>query len=524
MNRTMKSVIDDLRDKNIQERKAHGKWVPKNGELFATYKESFFNFLQNLQEAKTVDPVKTVKDILISGNSRIIRALSGQNSAESMEKTYTKKLQDLTQGIEDIKDSGTATAVEIEELEDIRDKFKAMIQSNPGGPEIRDYFNQEIRPKLGDMGFSAKYAYASFKKNQASSSSSYTSGKHPTNKGEFGFVFTILGMEDFFLESLSMPAKLFKNMLAIEGHSLSLSIEDEDEFYINFFANCFALIDSLGVLIESTMDETGNTFVQILDNCRKAFNTTYLAVPALIAAPLDILVAPDEMGSKRETLMRLKTFLNTFPSRWVAESNSRLTPGGKKFTSRVDKSDVRKYYENLTPITEEDLPCYVAFLRYTLDLFLLQCGYEDNLRDVFYGLQNYPKETLVKILLTFNFEGAWGANKFFGSKDNTTIPKAAANEKSTSTDASSDADSERKSDMEANTESDAGSDAGSNAKSNTEDSFPSLSGMKYDKSGKYDNNGGRAEAAAPQRGQVTLTPEMRRMPLFSIGNNISREA
>ena len=524
MNRTMKSVIDDLRDKNIQERKAHGKWVPENGELFATYKESFFNFLQNLQEAKTVDPVKTVKDILISGNSRIIRALSGQNSAESMEKTYTKKLQDLTQGIEVIEDSGDATADEIKELKGIRAEFEKKIQSNPGGPELRDYFNQIVRPELEKMDFSSKYVYASFKKNQASSSSSYTSGKHPTNKGEFGFVFTILGMEDSFLDAWHMDAKLFKNMLAIEGHSLSLSIEDEDEFYVNFFANCFALIDSLSVLIESTRDETGNTFVQILNNCCKAFNTTYLAVPALIAAPLDILVAPDEMGDKRETLMRLKTFLNTFPSRWVAESNSRLTPGGKKFTSRVDKSDVRKYYENLTPITEEDLPCYVAFLRYTFDLFLYQCGYEDNLRDVFYGLQNYPKETLVKILLTFNFEGFWGANKFLGSKDNTTIPKAAAKEKSTSTDASSDADSERKSDRETNTESGTKSDAESNAKSNTEDSFTNLSSMKYDKSGKYDNNGGRAEAAAPQKGQVTLTPEMRRMPLFSIGNNISREA
>ena len=522
MNRTMKSVIDDLRNKNIQERKAHGKWVPENGELFATYKESFFNFLQNLQEAETVAPVKTVKDILISGNSRIIRALSGQSSAESMEGTYTQKLQDLTQGIEAIEDSDAATADEIKELKDIRDNFEAMIQSNPGGPEIRDYFNQKIRPRLGDMGFSAKYAYASFKKNQASSSSSYTSGKHPTNKGEFGFAFTILGMEDFFLESLSMPAKLFKNMLAIEGHSLSLSTEDEDEdkFYVNFFANCFALIDSLGVLIESTMDKTGNTFVQVINSCIKAFNTTYLAVPALIAAPLDILVAPNEMGDKRETLMRLKTFLNTFPSRWVAESNSRLAPGGKRFTSRVDKSDVRKYYEELTPITEEDLPCYVAFLRYTFDLFLYQCGYEDNLRDVFYGLQNYPKETLVKILLTFNFEGAWGANKFFGSKDNTTVPKDTASEKNTLTDASSDADSDRETDIEANTE----SNTESNTKSNTEDSFHNLSSRKYDKSGKYDNNSGRAESAAPQKGQVELTPEMRRMPLFSIGNNISREA
>ena len=516
----MKSVIDDLRNKNIQERKAHGKWVPENGELFATYKESFFNFLQNLQEAKTVAPVKTVKDILISGNSRIIRALSGQSSIESMEGTYTKKLEYLTQGIEALKDSGTLTEVEIEELENIRKEFEKKIQSNPGSTELQDYFNKIVRPELEKMDFSAKYVYATLRKNQASSSSSYTSGKHPTNKGEFGFAFTILGMEDFFQEALYMQAKLFKNMLAIEGHSLSLSTEDEDKFYVNFFANCFALIDTLGVLIESTMDKEGNTFIQILDSCVKAFNTTLLAVPALIAAPLDILVAPDEMGDKREALMRLKTFLNTFHSRWVAESNSRLAPGGKQFTSLVSKSDLRKDYKELTPITEEDLPCYVAFLRYTFDLYLHQCGYADNLRDVFYGLQNYPKETLVKILLTFNFEGAWGANKFFGSKDNTTIPKDTANEKSTLTDASADADSDRETDIEANTE----SDTESNAKSNTEDSFPNLSSMKYDKSGKYDNNSGRAEAAAPQKGQVTLTPEVRSMPLFSIGNNISREA
>lgn len=166
----------------------------------------------------------------------------------------------------------------------------------------------------------------------------------------------------------------------------------------------------------------------------------------------------------------------------------------------------------------------MAFLRYTFDLFLYQCGYEDNLRDVFYGLQNYPKETLVKILLTFNFEGFWGANKFLGSKDNTTIPKNTAKEKNTLTDTSANADSDKESDREANTESDAESGTESNAKSNTEDSSSSLSSMKYDKSGKYDNNGGRAESAAPQKGQVTLTPEMRRMPLFSIGNNISREA
>ncbi len=483
MNRTMKSVIDDLRNKNIQERKAHGKWVPENGELFATYKESFFNFLQNLQEAKTVDPVKTVKDILISGNSRIIRALSGQSSAESMEGTYTKKLQDLTQGIEVIKDSDAATADEIKKLEDIRKKFEAMIQSNPGGPEIRDYFNQEIRPRLGEMDFSAKYVYATLRKNQASSSSSYTSGKHPTNKGEFGFAFTILGMGDSFQNELYMQAKLFKNMLAIEGHSLSLSTGDEDKFYVNFFANCFALIDTLGVLIESTKDEEGNTFVQVINSCIKAFDTTLLAVPALIAAPLDILVAPDEIGGRRD----------------------------------VRKDDK---YKDLIPIKEEDLPCYVAFLRYTFDLYLYQCGYADNLRDVFYGIKNYPKETLVKILLTFNFEGFWGANKFLGSKDNTTIPRAAAGEKNTLTDASSETDSDRETDIEANTE----SGTESNTKSNTEDSFPNLSSMKYDKSGKYDNNGGRAESAAPQKGQVTLTPEMRRMPLFSIGNNISREA
>ena len=522
MNRTMKSVIDDLRNKNIQERKAHGKWVPENGELFATYKESFFNLLQNLQEAKTVAPVKTVKDILISGNSRIIRALSGQSSVESMEGTYTKKLQDLTQGIEVIKDSDAATADEIKELEDIRKKFEAMIQSNPGGPEIRDYFNQEIRPRLGKMDFSAKYVYATLRKNQASSSSSYTSGKHPTNKGEFGFAFTILGMGDSFQNELYMQAKLFKNMLAIEGHSLSLSTGDEDKFYVNFFANCFALIDTLGVLIESTKDEEGNTFVQVINSCIKAFDTTLLAVPALIAAPLDILVAPDEIGGRREALTRFKTFLNTFPSRWVAESNSRLAPGGKQFTSLVSKSDVRKddKYKDLIPIKEEDLPCYVAFLRYTFDLYLYQCGYADNLRDVFYGIKNYPKETLVKILLTFNFEGFWGANKFLGSKDNTTIPRAAAGEKNTLTDASSETDSDRETDIEANTK----SGTESNAKSNTEDSFPNLSSMKYDKSGKYDNNSGRAEAAAPQKGQVTLTPEIRSMPLFSIGNNISREA
>ena len=520
MNRTMKSVIDDLRNKNIQERKAHGKWVPENGELFATYKESFFNFLQNLQEAETVAPVKTVKDILISGNSRIIRALSGQSSVESMEGTYTKKLEYLTQGIEALKDSGTLTDVEIKKLEGIRKKFEDMIQSNPGSDKLRDYFNQEVRPKLGEMDFSSKYVYATLRKNQASSSSSYTSGKHPTNKGEFGFAFTILGLEDFFHEALYMQAKLFKNMLAIEGHSLSLSTENEDKFYVNFFANCFALIDSLGVLIESTMDETGNTFVQIIESCRKAFNTTLLAVPALIAAPLDILVAPDEMGDKREAVMRLKTFLNTFPSRWIAESNSRLAPGGKQFTSLVSKSDLRKDYEELTPITEEDLPCYVAFLRYTFDLYLHQCGYADNLRDVFYGLQNYPKETLVKILLTFNFEGAWGANKFFGSKDNTTIPKATAKEKSTLTDVSADADSDRETDIEANTE----SDTESNTKSNTEDSFSNLSSMKYDKSGKYDNNSGRVESAALKKAPLNLTPEIRRVPLFSIGNNISREA
>ena len=522
MNRTMKSVIDDLRNKNIQERKAHGKWVPENGELFATYKESFFNFLQNLQEAKTVAPVKTVKDILISGNSRIIRALSGQSSVESMEGTYTKKLEYLTQGIEALRNSGTLTEVEIDELEGIRKKFEALIQSNPGSDKLRDYFNQEVRPKLGEMDFSAKYVYATLRKNQASSSSSYTSGKHPTNKGEFGFAFTILGLEDFFQESLYMQAKLFKNMLAIEGHSLSLSTEEEDKFYVNFFANCFALIDTLGVLIESTMDETGNTFVQIIESCRKAFNTTYLAVPALIAAPLDILVAPDETGDKREALMRLKTFLNTFPARWVNEANSKLKPGGSAFNSLVSKSDVRKddKYKDLIPIKEEDLPCYVAFLRYTFDLYLHQCGYADNLRDVFYGLQNYPKETLVKILLTFNFEGAWGANKFFGSRDNTTIPKAAAKKEDTSTDASSDADSDRETDIEANTE----SDTESNTESNTEDSFPNLSSMKYDKSGKYDNNSGRVEAAAVKKVQLNLTPEIKRMPLFSIGNNISREA
>ena len=520
MNRTMKSVIDDLRNKNIQERKAHGKWVPENGELFATYKESFFNFLQNLQEAKTVAPVKTVKDILISGNSRIIRALSGQSSVESMEGTYTKKLEYLTQGIEALRNSGTLTEVEIDELEGIRKKFEALIQSNPGSDKLRDYFNQEVRPKLGEMDFSSKYVYATLRKNQASSSSSYTSGKHPTNKGEFGFAFTILGLEDFFQESLYMQAKLFKNMLAIEGHSLSLSTEEEDKFYVNFFANCFALIDTLGVLIESTMDETGNTFVQIIESCRKAFNTTYLAVPALIAAPLDILVAPDETGDKREALMRLKTFLNTFPARWVNEANSKLKPGGSAFNSLVSKSDIRKNYKELTLITEEDLPCYVAFLRYTFDLYLYQCGYADNLRDVFYGLQNYPKETLVKILLTFNFEGAWGANKFFGSRDNTTIPKAAAKKEDTSTDASSDADSDRETDIEANTE----SDTESNTESNTEDSSPNLSSMKYDKSGKYDNNSGRVEAAAVKKVQLNLTPEIKRMPLFSIGNNISREA
>ena len=502
----MKSVIDDLRNKNIQERKAHGKWVPENGELFATYKESFFNFLQNLQEAETVAPVKTVKDILISGNSRIIRALSGQSSVESMEGTYTKKLQDLTQGIEAIKDSDVATAVEIETLEKIRDEFEKKIQSNPGSPELRDYFNKTVRPELEKMDFSSKYVYATLRKNQASSSSSYTSGKHPTNKGEFGFAFTILGMEDFFQEALYMKAELFKNMLAIEGHSLSLSTENEDKFYVNFFANCFALIDTMGVLIESTMDETGNTFVQVINSCITAFNTTLLAVPALIAAPLDILVAPDEIGDKREALTRFKTFLNTFPSRWIKEANSRLAPGGEPFTSLVSKSDVRKddKYKDLTPITEEDFPCYVAFLRYTFDLYLHQCGYADNLRDVFFGIKNYPKETLVKILLTFNFEGAWGANKFFGSKDNTTVPKDTAGEKNTLTNASSDADSDRESDME--------------------DSFPNLSSMKYDKSGKYDNNSGRVESAAPQKGQVELTPEMRRMPLFSIGNNISREA
>ena len=154
MNRTMKSVIDDLRDKNIQERKAHGKWVPEHGELFATYKESFLNFLQNLQEAATVAPVKTVKDILISGNSRIINALSGQSSIESMEGTYTKKLQYLTQGIEALKDSNTATAADIEELEGIRKEFEKKIQSNPGSAELQDYFNKMVRPELEKMDFS----------------------------------------------------------------------------------------------------------------------------------------------------------------------------------------------------------------------------------------------------------------------------------------------------------------------------------------------------------------------------------
>ena len=48
--------------------------------------------------------------------------------------------------------------------------------------------------------------------------------------------------------------------------------------------------------------------------------------------------------------------------------------------------------------------------------------------------------------------------------------------------------------------------------------------MKYDKSGKYDNNSGRVEAAAVKKVQLNLTPEIKRMPLFSIGNNISREA
>ena len=82
MNRTMKSVLDDLRNKNIEDRKAHGKWVPENGEIFAAYKDSFYNFLHKLQEEYTPDPVRTVKDILISGTSRITNALSGQDTKE----------------------------------------------------------------------------------------------------------------------------------------------------------------------------------------------------------------------------------------------------------------------------------------------------------------------------------------------------------------------------------------------------------------------------------------------------------
>ena len=103
MNRTMKSVLDDLRNKNIEDRKAHGKWVPENGEIFAAYKESFYNFLHKLQEEYTPDPVRTVKDILISGTSRITNALSGQDTNEKSTKRILAKVEALRAGLSDLK-------------------------------------------------------------------------------------------------------------------------------------------------------------------------------------------------------------------------------------------------------------------------------------------------------------------------------------------------------------------------------------------------------------------------------------
>ena len=481
MNRTMKSVLDDLRNKNIEDRKAHGKWVPENGEIFASYKESFYNFLQKLQEEYTPDPVRTVKDILISGTSRITNALSGQDTNEKSTKRILAKVEALRAGLSDLKaareeDPSIIEEESLKELEDALNVAEGYWKSKDS-KRLQQYYNTTIRPLLQKYNFaSAYYIYANRRRNQQSTSTDYTQEKHYKLKAEFGFAFSIFSMEEFFVNAVNIDAQVFKNILSVEGHTLSLPIgegaEGQERFFINFFTNSFALVDSLSSLIESSKDKC---LLSLVTECMKKFGASVLSIPVLIAAKPEALLKEEEIGGKKDKALRtLQDFMHEFPTLWKDRANEALN--GKAFSSFIKKSSLMKGQKDLDPITEQDLPCYQAFLRYTFDLYLYQCGYTNNLRDVHYALQNFSKETLVKIMLTAPFASSWGVNRFLGDKDSTYMPAFGKGEKELS-----------------------------------QEIFQSKNDSKFDK-----NKGMRTDAAALGRRTLNVTDDVKKIQLFTV--------
>lgn len=481
MNRTMKSVLDDLRNKNIEDRKAHGKWVPENGEIFTSYKESFYNFLHKLQEEYTPDPVRTVKDILISGTSRITNALSGQDTNEENTEKILAKVEALKVGLADLRAAKEEDPSIIEEgsLTELENAIKKAEEyhENKNSKGLQDYYNTTLRTLLQKHNFApAYYIYANRRRNQQSASTDYTQETHYKLKAEFGFAFSIFSMEEFFVNAVNIDPQVFKNMLSVEGHTLSLPIgegaEGQERFFINFFANSFALVDSLSPLIESSKNDC---LLNLVKDCMDKFGASVLSIPVFIAAKPEALLKEEELrGEKYTALKNLQDFMHNFPESWKNRANEALK--GKAFVSLMKKSSLKKGQENLAPITEQDLPCYQAFLRYTFDLYLYQCGYTNNLRDVHYALQNFTKETLVKIMLTAPFAGFWGVNRFLGDKDSTYMPAF-----------------------------------GKTSAELSQEIFQSKDDSKFDK-----NSGMRTDAAALGRRTLNVTDEVKNKRLFDV--------